>query len=148
VATRYLSYVSASVVAVLRLAGLENSKGLITAAYVIDVTDPRWKDNPDTLAWKAFTDKYMSANDFRDALAVSGYCNAATVAQVLKQCGNDISRENIVRQATNLKDFHAPLLFPGITVNTSPTNYTPIRAAQLETFDGANWEPIGDVLSD
>jgi branched-chain amino acid transport system substrate-binding protein len=77
VAARYLSYVSASVVAVLKLAGLENSKGLITAAYVVDVTDPRWKDNPDTLAWKAFTDKYMSANDFRDALAVSGYCNAA-----------------------------------------------------------------------
>jgi branched-chain amino acid transport system substrate-binding protein len=148
VAARYLSYVSASVVAVLKLAGLENSKGLITAAYVVDVTDPRWKDNPDTLAWKAFTDKYMSANDFRDALAVSGYCNAATVVQVLKQCGNDISRENIMRQATNLKDFRAPLLFPGIAVNTSPTNYTPIRQAQLETFDGANWEPIGDILSD
>jgi branched-chain amino acid transport system substrate-binding protein len=147
-ATRYLSYVSASVVAVLKLAGLEKSKGLITAAYVIDVTDPRWKDNPDTLAWKAFTDKYMSAIDFSDALAASGFCNAATVVQVLKQCGNDISRENVMRQATNLTNFQSPLLFPGITINTSPTNYIPIRQAQLETFDGVNWEPIGDVLSD
>ena len=147
-ATRYLSYVSASVAAVLKPAGLEKSKGLITATFGIDVTDPRWKDTPDMLAWKAFTDKYMSAIDFADGLASAGFGNAATVVQVLKQCGNDLSRENIMRQAANLKDFHAPLLWPGITVNTSPTNYSPIRQLQLTTFNGANWEPIGDVMSD
>jgi branched-chain amino acid transport system substrate-binding protein len=147
-ATRYLSYVSASVAAVLKPAGLEKSKGLITATYVIDVTDPRWKDTPDMLAWKAFTDKYMSTTEFADGLAASGFGDAAMVAQVLKQCGNDLSRENIMRQAANLKNFRAPLLWPGITVNTSPTNYSPIRQMQLTTFNGEHWEPIGEVLSD
>jgi branched-chain amino acid transport system substrate-binding protein len=147
-ATRYLSYVSASVAAVLKPAGLDKSKGLITASAAIDVTDPRWKDTPDMLAWKAFTDKYMSATEFADALAAAGFGYAATVVQVLRQCDNDLSRENIMRQATNLKDFRAPLLYPGITVNTSPTNYSPIRQLQLATFNGANWEPIGELLSD
>jgi branched-chain amino acid transport system substrate-binding protein len=100
------------------------------------------------LAWKAFTDKYMSATEFDDSLAAAGFGMAATVVQVLRQCGNDLSRENIMRQAANLKDFRAPLLSPGITVSTSPTNYSPIRQLQLATFDGANWEPIGEVLSD
>jgi branched-chain amino acid transport system substrate-binding protein len=147
-ATRYLSYVSASVASVLKPAGLEKSKGLITATYVIDVTDPRLKGTSDMLAWKAFTDKYMSATEFADSLAAAGFGMAATVVQVLRQCGNDLSRENIMRQAANLKDFRAPLLSPGITVSTSPTNYSPIRQLQLATFDGANWEPIGDVISD
>ena len=147
-ATRYLSYVSASVAAVLKPAGLDKSKGLITATFVIDVTDPQLKDSPDMLAWKAFTDKYLSATEFVDSLAASGFGNAATVVQVLRQCGNDLSRENIMRQAANLKDFRAPLFLPGITINTSPTNYSPIRQLQLATFNGANWEPIGGVLSD
>ena len=147
-ATRYLSYVSTSVAAVLKPAGLEKSKGLISAVPFIDVTDPRWKDTPDMLAWKAFTDKYMSATEFVDGNAAAGFGYAATVVQVLTQCGNDLSRENIMRQAANLKDFHAPLLLPGITVNTSPTNFSPIRQLQLTTFNGANWEPVGEVLSD
>jgi branched-chain amino acid transport system substrate-binding protein len=147
-ATRYLSYVSASVPAVMKPAGLEKSKGLISAPPGIDVTDPRWKDTPDVLAWKAFTDKYMSATEFVDALAAAGFGYAAVIVQVVKQCGNDLSRENIMRQAANLKEFHPPLLYPGITVNTSPTNYSPVRQLQLATFNGANWEPIGEVLSD
>jgi branched-chain amino acid transport system substrate-binding protein len=147
-ATRYLSYVSSSVAAVLKPAGLEKSRGLITAAYIIDVTDPRWNDSPDMLAWKAFTDKYMSATEFVDGNAAWGFGNAATVVQVLKQCGNDLSRENIMRQAANLKDFHAPLFWPGITVNTSPTNYSSIRQMQLATFNGANWEPFGELMTD
>ena len=147
-ATRYLSYVSASVAAVLKPAGLDKSKGLINASAAIDVTDPRWKDTPDMLAWKAFTDKYMSATEFVDALAAAGFGYAPTIVQVLKQCGNDLSRENIMRQAANLKNFHAPLLWPGITLNTSPTNFNPVRQLQLATFNGANWEPVGEVLSD
>jgi branched-chain amino acid transport system substrate-binding protein len=147
-ATRYLSYVSASVAAVLKPAGLEQSKGLITATSTIDVTDPRWKDTPEMLAWKAFTDKYMSGTEFVDGFAAAGFSYAATLAQVLKQCGNDLSRENIMRQAANLKDFHAPFLWPGITVNTSSTNFSPIRQLQLTTFNGEHWEPNGDVLSD
>jgi branched-chain amino acid transport system substrate-binding protein len=147
-ATRYLNYPSASITAVLKPAGLEKSKGLITARFFIDVTDPRLKDDPDMLAWKAFTDKYLSATEFADNFAASGFVYAATVAQVLRQCGNDLSRENIMRQAANLKSFRAPLLLPGITVNTSPTNYSPIRQLHLATFNGVNWEPIGDVMSD
>jgi branched-chain amino acid transport system substrate-binding protein len=146
--TRYLTYVSASVAAVLKPAGLEKSKGLMTASFLLDVTDPRWKDNADILAWKAFTDKYMSAIEFVDGNASSGFTYAATIVQVLRQCGDDLSRENIMRQAANLNDFHAPLLSPGITVNTSPTNYNPIRQLQLATFNGENWEPIGDVLGE
>jgi ABC-type branched-subunit amino acid transport system substrate-binding protein len=147
-ATRYVSNVSTSMATVLKPAGLENSKGLISADATIDHTDPRWKDNPDVLAWKAFTDKYMSATEFAEGAAASGFLYVATVVQVLKQCRNDLSRENIMRQAANLKNFHAPMLLPGVTVNTSPTNYSPIRQLQLETFNGANWELIGDVLSD
>jgi branched-chain amino acid transport system substrate-binding protein len=147
-ATRYLSYVSASVPAVMKPAGLEKSKGLISAPPGIDVTDPRWKDTPDVLAWKAFTDKYMSGTEFVDALAAAGFGNAATIVQVLKQCGNDLSRENIMRQAANLKNFHAPLLWPGVTINTSPTNFSPIRDLQPAIFNGANWEPVGELMSD
>jgi branched-chain amino acid transport system substrate-binding protein len=147
-AARYLNFTASSIAATLKPAGLDKSKGLISASPAIDVTDPRWKDSPDVLAWKAFTDKYMSATEFVDGGAASGFSDAATIVQVLRQCGNDLSRENIMRQAANLKDFHAPFLFPGITLNTSPTNYSPIRQLQLATFNGANWEPIGDVLSD
>jgi ABC-type branched-subunit amino acid transport system substrate-binding protein len=147
-ATRYLSYVSSAVATVLKPAGLGKSRGLITAAYITDVTDPRWKDSPDMLAWKAFTDKYMSATEFVDGNAAWGFANAATVVQVLKQCGNDLSRENMMRQAANLEDFHAPLFLPGITVNTSPTNYSPIRQMQLATFNGENWEPFGELMTD
>ena len=101
------------------------------------------------MAFKAFIDKYMSPTEFVDILAAYGlWLRAATEVQVLKQCGNDLSRENIMRQAANLKDFHAPFLYPGIVVNTSPTNYSPIRELQLTTFTGEHWEPFGDVLSD
>jgi branched-chain amino acid transport system substrate-binding protein len=147
-AARYLTYVSSSIATVLKPAGLEKSKGLIAGAFIIDVSDPRFKDTPDLLAWKAFTDKYMSATEFVDGNAAAGFGYAATVVQVLKQCGDDLSRENIMRQAANLKEFRAPLLVPGITVKTSPTNYSPIRQLQLTTFNGANWEPVGEVLSD
>jgi len=147
-ATRYLSYVSSSIATVLKPAGLDKSKGLITAAFAIDVTDPRLKDDPDVLTWKAFIDKYMSPTEFADGNAVVAFGYAATVVQVLKQCGDDLSRENIMRQAANLRNFRPALLFPGVTVNTSPTNYSPIRQLQLMTFNGEHWEPMGDVLSD
>ena len=98
--------------------------------------------------WQAFTSKYMSALEYSNSVAAYGYGAAATMVQVLKQCGNDLSRENVMRQAANLKDFHAPLLVPGVTINTSPTNYSPIRQLQLSKFDGESWQPLGDVMSD
>jgi len=147
-AARYVSVASGSVASVLKPAGLDKSKGLIGASSTIDVTDPRWKDNPDVKAWEEFAAKYLSGADREDVFAAYSLGAAATLLQVLKQCGNDLSRENIMRQAANLKDFHAPLLYPGITINTSPTNYSPIRQLQLQTFNGEHWEPVGDVLSD
>ncbi len=141
-ATRYLSYVSRSRVAVLRPAGLNKSKGLISSLYFVDVSDPAWSDTSDVRSWRDFTTKYMSTTDFADANAASGFCAAATLTQVLRQCGEDFSRENIMRQAANLKAFKAPLLVPGISINTSPDNFSPIRQLQLVVFDGENWRPL------
>jgi branched-chain amino acid transport system substrate-binding protein len=145
---RYLNSTAAAIASTLKPAGLEKSKGLMTAGAFIEVADPRWKDYPDILAWKAFTDKYMSPLEYIDSGAGYGFGAATTMVRVLKQCGNDLSRENVMKQAANLKDFHAPLLWPGITINTSPTNYSPIRQFQFTSFSGEGWDPIGDVMSD
>ena len=145
--TRYLSNVAQSLVAVLKPAGLDKSKGLVSGAYLKDVNDPRWKDDPGVKDFQAFIAKYMSPTDFTDASAAYGFGAAATIVQVLKQCGDDLSRENIMKQAANLKDLELPLLLPGIKINTSPTNYSPIRQMQLATFNGESWELFGDLLS-
>jgi branched-chain amino acid transport system substrate-binding protein len=89
----------------------------------------------------------MSTAEFLDANAAYGFGAAATMVQVLKQCGNDLSRENIMRQAANLKDLELPLLLPGIKINTSPTNYSPIHQMQLSRFNGESWELFGEVLT-
>jgi branched-chain amino acid transport system substrate-binding protein len=145
-AVRYITNVSVSIATVLKPAGLDKSKGLITGGYVFDVTDPRYKDEPSLKAWKDFTTKYMSATEYIDVNAAYAFGAAATMIQVLKQCGNDLSRENVMKEAANLKNFAAPLLIPGITVNTSPDNFGPIRQLQLLTFDGTTWEPFGEIL--
>jgi branched-chain amino acid transport system substrate-binding protein len=144
---RYMSYVSQSIVSVMRPAGVEKSKGVMTAIYGKDPSDARWKDDPDFKEYAAFIAKYMSPNDLIDSNAVYGFQLSATMVQVLKQCDADLSRENIMKQAANLKDFEPPMLLPGIKVNTSPTNYSPIRQMQLATFNGESWEQFGDVLS-
>ncbi len=144
-AARYVSYVSASIAAVLKPAGLDKSKGLITATSAIDVTDPRWRDNPDVMAWKAFTDKYMSATEFADVNAAEGFSAAAMLVQVLKQCGSDLSRDNIMRQAANLKDFHCRCYTPGIVDQHFADKLYRIRQLQLMTFNGERWEPFGEL---
>jgi ABC-type branched-subunit amino acid transport system substrate-binding protein len=143
---RYLSNVSPSIAAVLKPAGLEKSKGLITAYYGKDPTDPRWAGDDDMKAWFAFCDKYMSHATINDANASYGYVVAALMAHVLQQCGNDLSRDNILTQATSVKDLHLPLMLPGQALNTSPTNYSPIRQMQLATFSGTSWELFGELL--
>jgi len=143
---RYLSNVSPSISAVLKPAGLEKSKGLITAYYGKDPTDPRWKDDDDMKAWVAFCDKYMSHATIVDANGVYGYGAAALMTHVLKQCGNDLSRDNILAQAANIKDLHMDMMLPGQVLNTSPTNYSPIRQMQLASFNGTSWELFGDLL--
>jgi branched-chain amino acid transport system substrate-binding protein len=145
-ATRYLSNVSPSIATVLKPAGLEKSKGVITAYCGKDPTDARWKDSPDLKAWQAFCDKYMTQKEFVDANATYAFSAASTMAQVLKQCGNDLSRDNVMKQAANVKDFEPPMVLPGMKINTSPTNFSPIRQMQLAKFDGQSWQLFGDLL--
>ncbi len=145
-AVRYVTNVSVSVTTVLKPAGLDKSKGLITAYYGKDPTDARWEDDPGMKEWAAFVGKYMSPTELKDANAGYAFGAAATMVQVLKQCGADLSRENIMRQAANLKDLELPLLLPGMRINTSPTNFSPIRQMQLASFDGQSWQLFGELL--
>ena len=145
---RYVSYPANSIATVLRPAGLERSKGLISSAALKDPSDPRWKDDPGYKEWEAFAAKYMSPADLADVNAIAGWGIAQMLVRVLQQCGDDLSRENIMRQATNLKDFVTPMLLPGIKINTSPDNYFPIRQLQMVRFNGVNWELFGDVMTD
>src|SRR5579871_2628460 len=145
-ATRYISNVSPSIATVLKPAGLDKSKGLITSAYVKDPTDETQQDDPGIKAWKAFTDKYMSPKEFIDVNATYAYGAASTMVQVLKQCGDDLSRANVMKQAAALKDFSVPILLNGMTINTSPTNFSPIRQMQLARFDGQSWRLYGDLI--
>jgi hypothetical protein len=97
--------------------------------------------------WRTFCAKYLTSTDFIDGNSVSGFTVAAVLVQVLRQFGNDLSRDNIMRQAANLKDLEPPMLLPGIKVNTTPTNYNPIRQMQLATFNGESWELFGELLT-
>jgi branched-chain amino acid transport system substrate-binding protein len=141
-----LNNVSASVDVVLKPAGIEASRGLITALYLKDPTDPQWKDDPGMKEWLAFMQKYYPEGNTKDAFNVYGYTVTQTMVHVLRQCGNDLSRENIMRQAANIKDLALPLLLPGIRINTSPTDYYPIEQSQLARFDGERWVLFGEVF--
>ncbi len=145
-ATRYLSNVSPSIATVLKPAGLDKSKGLITSGYVKDPTDETLKDDPGIKEWRAFCDKYMSDKEFIDVNATYAFGAAMVMVQVLKQCGNDLSRENVMKQAANVKDLSLPMLLNGMTINTSPTNFSPIRQMQLARFDGESWRPFGELI--
>ena len=144
---RYLFFGAASIEGTLKPAGLEKSKGLITAGYLKDPTDPRWQDDPGFGEWAAFATKYLNPVD-RVASAVYGFSTAATMVHVLERCGDDLSRENILRQALAIKDFELPMLLPGIKINTSPDNYFLIRQMQLARFNGEKWEPFGELMSE
>lgn len=142
----FLNQVSASVSAVLKPAGLEKSVGLISTLYAKDPTDPQWKNDPGYKDWLAFMQKYYPGGNLEDAFNVYGYNVAQTLVQVLKQCGDDLTRENIMRQAANLKDLELPMLLKGIKINTSPTDFAPIEQEQLIKFNGTIWEPFGEIL--
>ncbi len=142
-----LNSVSASVGAVMKPAGLENGKGVLTAVYGKDPTDPMWKDDPEMKAWLAFMDKYYPDGDKTSSFPVYGYSVARTMVQVLKQCGDDLTRANVMRQAANLKDFETGMALPGIKINTSPTDFYPIEQMQMGRFNGESFVPFGPVLS-
>jgi branched-chain amino acid transport system substrate-binding protein len=142
----FVNNVSSSVATVLQPAGLEKSVGLITALYLKDPTDPQWGNDPPMKNWLAWMKKYYPEGDVKDGFNVYGYAVAQTLAQVLKQCGDDLTRENVMRQAANLKNFEVGVLLPGIKINTSPIDYYPIEQVQLARFDGKRWVLFGDVL--
>ncbi len=143
--THYLNNVSNSIRSVLTPAGLEKSVGLISTLYTKDAADPQWKDDPAMKQWRAFVDKY-ELSQLPDAFTVYGMAVSQTLHQVLKQCGNDFSRANIMKQARNLKGFRSELLLPGIRINTSPTDHAPIESEQLIRFDGKKWVRFGPIL--
>jgi len=139
---------ASSIAGTLQPAGLEKSKGIITAAYGKDPNDPRWKDDPGMRQWQDFAAKYLTASDFRDVTGLYGLNAGLLMTQVLNQCGDDLSRENIMRQALNIKGFVGPGALPGATLNTSPTNYFPIRQMQLSRFNGESWELFGELMTE
>jgi ABC-type branched-subunit amino acid transport system substrate-binding protein len=142
-----LSSVGNSVAATLKPAGLENAKDLVTDFYLKDPTDPQWKDDQGYKDWLVFMDKYYPEGDKVDAANVYGPSVAQTVVQVLKQCGDDLTRENIMKEAANLHGFRVPMLLPGITINTSPTDFAPIKQIQMARFDGERWQLFGPLIN-
>ncbi|MBL8343996.1 MAG: ABC transporter substrate-binding protein [Rubrivivax sp.] len=145
--THYLNNVSVGVGSVLTPAGLDQSVGLISTAYIKDPTDSQWANDPGMREWQAFMKKYYPEGSLIDNTNVYGYTVAKTLVQVLKQCGDDLTRENVMRQAASLKDFAPDTLIPGIKINTSASDFAPIQAVQLMRFDGKTWVRFGDIIS-
>ncbi|MGY4312388.1 ABC transporter substrate-binding protein [Bradyrhizobium sp. JR3.5] len=137
-----VNQMASSIETVLKPAGTENATGVITAAFLKDASDPAWRE--DQGAWRSFLDKYTKAGGKDDAAAVYGYAAAETMVQVLRQCGNDLSRENVMKQAAALRDYQASALLPGIKINTA--QFRPVEQLRLLQFDGRSWQPIGEVL--
>jgi branched-chain amino acid transport system substrate-binding protein len=143
-----LPSVSNSVSAVLEPAGLENSVGVVTGLYLKDPNDARWSNDPALKDWQAWMTKYQPNANPGDLFNVQGYTVAQLMVEVLKNCKDDLSRDNILKQATNLNGLQLPMLLPGIKVYTEPGNVTPIRQIQMARFDGKSWVLFGDVLGD
>jgi branched-chain amino acid transport system substrate-binding protein len=143
---QFLASISNSVGSVLKPAGLEASKGILSTNYLKDATDPTWKDDPALKEWAAFMNKYFPEGDKTSTFSVYGYLTAQTMVQVLKQCGDELTRENVMKQAANLKDFELGMLLPGIKINTSPTDYFPVEQMQMSRFNGDHGELFGSVI--
>jgi len=140
----FLNNVSSSIGSVLKPAGLDKSVGLITTAYLKDATDPQWKDSADMKAWNAWMDKYLPGADKANSFYVYGYAVGYSMAEVLKRAGNDLTRENVMKVASSLKDVEFPLALPGVKLDT--TDYYPIDCQQLARFDGQKWSLFGKVI--
>ena len=143
----FLANVSASVAGVLKPAGLQYAKDIISTAYLKDPTDPSWKDDAGIKTWRAFMDKYYPSGDQVDLNAVYGYAAAQTMVQVLKQCGDNLTRENVMKQAASLKDFAPDTLIPGIKINTSATDFAPVEQLKMMQFKNGKWDLFGDIIS-
>jgi branched-chain amino acid transport system substrate-binding protein len=144
----FISSVSASIPIVLWPAGLDGSIGLLCSVWAKDPLDPAFENDAAMKDWRTWMSKYLPGEDMRRPVFVNGYNSAATMVQVLKQAGRDLTRENIMRQATNLRELELPMLLPGVKVNTSPTDYYAVQQLQLMRFDGKRWVRFGDLVYD
>ena len=145
--THFMANISVSIKAVMQPAGLEKGIGIITAAYLKDPTDPQWQNTPEYDEWLTWMKKYNTSANVADAIAVYGYSVSQTMAAVLKSCGNDLTRANVMRQAAAIRDQKLPMLLPGISASTSADDFAPIKQMQLAQFDGTIWKLFGDVIS-
>jgi branched-chain amino acid transport system substrate-binding protein len=144
--THFLNNVSSSLATVLKPAGLDASKGLITALYMKEVTDPQWRNDKGFQEWLAWMKKYYPEGNVEDQSNVVAYAATQTLVHVLKQCGNDLSRANVMKQAASIKDLELSMLLPGMKINTSPTDFAPIEQEQLAKFDGERWVLFGELI--
>jgi branched-chain amino acid transport system substrate-binding protein len=142
-----LNSVSNSVGGVLKQAGFDNSKGILSTFYLKDPTDPTWKDDAGLKEWVAFMDKYYPDGDKTSVFPVYAYTVAQGLVSVLKRCGDDLTRANIMKQAASIKDLELPMLLPGIKANTSPTDFFPLKQQQMGRFDGKSWELFGPIIT-
>ncbi len=142
-----MTNVAISITSVIQPAGPEKAVGIITAGYLKDPTDPQWQGSPEYNDWLAWMKKYNPSANVADANNVYGYSVAQTMVAVLKQCGNNLTRQNLMKQAASVHDLKLPMLLPGITVSTGPTDFAPIKQMQLAKFDGKVWKLFGDVIS-
>ena len=138
---------AASVATVMRPAGVEKSVGIVSGAFLKDPTDVHWENDAGYREWLAFMKQYYPEGDLADFYNVYAYGTAQTLVQVLKQCGDDLTRENVMRQAANLKNLELPMLLPGIRINTGPTDYSPVEQMQLQRFDGKQWALFGEIIN-
>jgi ABC-type branched-subunit amino acid transport system substrate-binding protein len=145
--THFLNNVSASVGSVIKPAGYQNAQGIISAAYLKDPSDPQWDNDKGMKDYLAFLAKDFPEGDKLDGSSVVAYGVAQTMAEVLKKCGDNLTRENIMKQAASLKDFRTEVLLPGIKINTSATDFAPISQLQLQKFQGEKWVLFGDIIS-
>jgi branched-chain amino acid transport system substrate-binding protein len=145
--THIMSNVSSSVGVVLRPAGAEKTTGIITAGYLKEPTDPQWHGTPEYEAWLTWMKKYNPSGNVSDIFGVYGYSASQLMVAVLKACGDNLTRENIMKEAASIHNLELPMLFPGIIVSTSATDFGPIKQMQLLKFDGTTWKPFGDLIS-
>ena len=143
----YLANVAASVASTLKPAGFENSKGIISATYLKDATDPQWADGADFKEWQAWMKKYVPEGNPADSNYVYAYAVSSTMRHCLAACGNELTRANLMKQAASMHGLEVPMLIPGIKINTSATDFYPIQAVRLARFDGETWKLFGEVLS-
>jgi branched-chain amino acid transport system substrate-binding protein len=136
-----------SVAGTLKPAGFEASKGIITDFFLKDPTDPQWKDDAGYKWWLSFMNKWYPEGDKNDQLNAYGPTQAGLVVHVLKECGDELTRENVMKQAANIHGLDLPMLMPGITINTSPNDFAPIKQVQMARFNGDRWELFGPILT-